>query len=172
MKVALGLPAENPIENLTWYNEEMEDCAEGYASYVLELVEAAKKATESSYSPYSHFQVGAALRLQDGEIIMGRNQEKAAYPVGCCAERTALFWCGANRPGATISAIAIAAQTEGRFTPTPIAPCGMCRQALLEVEHRQGSNIRVMLYGEDGTHCIESVEALMPLTFNADSMDI
>ena len=137
-----------------------------------ELVEAAKKATESSYSPYSHFQVGAALRLYNGEIITGSNQENAAYPVGSCAERTALFWCGANRPGETIIAIAIAAQTGGRFTKDPIAPCGMCRQALLEVEHKQGSPIKVLLYGQDGTHCIESVEALMPLTFNADSMDI
>lgn len=137
-----------------------------------ELVEAAKKATESSYSPYSHFQVGAALRLQDGEIIVGSNQENAAYPVGSCAERTALFWCGANRPNATIEAIAIAAQTEGQFTKEPIAPCGMCRQALLEVEHRQGKPIKVLLYGEHGTHCTDSVEALMPLTFNADSMDI
>jgi cytidine deaminase len=137
-----------------------------------ELVEAAKKATESSYSPYSHFQVGAALCLYSDEIITGSNQENAAYPVGCCAERTALFWCGANRPGEVIKAIAIAAQTNGRFTKAPIAPCGMCRQALLEVEHKQGSPIMVLLYGEEGTHCIESVQDLMPLTFNAESMDI
>ena len=137
-----------------------------------ELVEAAKKATESSYSPYSHFQVGAALRLYSGEIIVGSNQENAAYPVGSCAERTALFWCGANRPGEVIATIAIAAQTGGNFTNDPIAPCGMCRQALLEVEHKQGTHIRVLLYGEEGTHCIESIEALMPLTFNAESMEI
>lgn len=137
-----------------------------------ELVEAAKKATESSYSPYSHFQVGAALRLYSGEIIVGSNQENASYPVGSCAERTALFWCGANRPGEEITAIAIAAQTGSSFTNDPIAPCGMCRQALLEVEHKQGSPIRVLLYGVKGTHCIESIEALMPLTFNAESMGI
>lgn len=135
-----------------------------------ELVQAARKATKSSYSPYSHFRVGAALRLQDGEIILGSNQENASYPVGTCAERTALFWCGANRPGAVITAIAIAAYTGGRFTPAPIPPCGMCRQALLEVEHRQGSPIRVLLHGEDGTHCIDSVKDLMPLSFDADSM--
>lgn len=137
-----------------------------------ELVNAARKATESSYSPYSHFQVGAALRLQDGEIVLGSNQENASYPVGSCAERTALFWCGANRPGAVITAVAIAAQTEGRFTPAPIPPCGMCRQALLEAEHRQGSLIRVLLYGKDGTHCIDSVRELIPLSFDADNMDI
>ncbi len=135
-----------------------------------ELIMAARKATESSYSPYSHFQVGAALRLQDGEIILGSNQENASYPVGTCAERTALFWCGANRQGAVITAIAIAAQTGGHFTPTPITPCGMCRQALLEAEHRQGSPIRVLLYGEDGIHCIASVRELVPLSFDADSL--
>lgn len=137
-----------------------------------ELVSAARRATESSYSPYSHFRVGAALRLQDGEIILGSNQENASYPVGSCAERTALFWCGANRPEAVITAVAIAAQTGRRFTDDPIPPCGMCRQALLEVEHRQGSPIRVLLYGSHGTHCIGSVRDLMPLSFDADNMDI
>ena len=145
---------------------------EEFSAQERKLVDAAKKATESSYSPYSHFQVGAALRLYNGEVIVGSNQENAAYPVGSCAERTALFWCGANRPEEPITAIAIAAQTGGRFTKDPIAPCGMCRQALLEVEHKQGSPIKLLLYGEEGTHCIESVEALMPLTFNAKSMDI
>ena len=136
------------------------------------LVQAAMQASDGSYSPYSHFQVGAALLLDDGEIIVGSNQENAAYPVGSCAERTALFWCGANRPGRTVKAIAIAAQTAGRFTPHPISPCGMCRQALLEVEHRQGSPIRVLLYGTRGIHCTDSVEALMPLSFHSESMDV
>ena len=136
------------------------------------LIEVAKQKTQDAYCPYSHFHVGAAALLDDGTIITGANQENAAYPVGCCAERTALFWCGANRPGEVIKTIAIAAQTGGRFTKDPIAPCGMCRQALLEVEHKQGSPITVLLYGEEGTHCIESIQALMPLTFNAESMDI
>ena len=91
----------------------------------------------------------SVVAFRNGEIIVGSNQENAAYPVGCCAERTALFWCGANRPGARITHIAIAAQTQGHFTEAPIAPCGMCRQALLEVEQRQGTSIKVLLYGED-----------------------
>lgn len=136
----------------------------------LELINAAKNATQSSYSPYSHFQVGAALRLASGEIVIGSNQENAAYPVGCCAERTALFWCGANRPGEIITEIAIAAQTSGSFTSLPISPCGLCRQALLEVEYNQESNIRVMLYGTKGVYIVESIKALMPLTFTADNL--
>ena len=135
-----------------------------------ELVEAAKQATETSYSPYSHFQVGAALRMESGEIIKGSNQENASYPVSCCAERTALFWAGANRPGQAVRAIAIAAQSKGRFTDDVTGPCGVCRQALLEVEHRQGSPIRLLLYSENGVHVTDSIEEIVPFSFYAESM--
>lgn len=136
----------------------------------LELVENAKKATETSYSPYSHFQVGAALRLEDGEIVKGSNQENAAFPVGCCAERTALFWTGANRPGKKIKAIAIAAKSNGHFTDEVTGPCGVCRQALLEYEHNQGEAIKVYLYCENGVHIINSVAELIPFSFYAENM--
>ena len=92
-----------------------------------ELIDAAMRATETSYSPYSHFEVGAAIRLESGEIVVGSNQENASYPVGCCAERTALFWCGANRRDEVIEALAIAARTGGEFTGDVTGPCGMCR---------------------------------------------
>ncbi len=147
-------------------------CEDELSTADRDLILSARNATKSSYSPYSQFQVGAALRLADGEIILGNNQENASYPVGCCAERTALFWCSANRPEAVITAIAVAAQTGGRFTSSPIPPCGMCRQALLEVEHRQGKPIRVLLYGEEGTHCIASVRDLMPLSFDSEHLSI
>ena len=134
------------------------------------LISSAKEATNNSYSPYSHFKVGAALLLENNEIITGSNQENAAYPVGCCAERTALFWCKANRPGINIKAIAIAARQNEDFTLSPIAPCGMCRQALIEVEHIQKESIRVLLYGQNGTYCTESIACLLPLTFGADDL--
>lgn len=136
-----------------------------------ELVENAMKATETSYSPYSHFQVGAALRLEDDTIVRGSNQENASYPIGCCAERTALFWTGANHPGKVIKAIAIAAQTEGHFTENVTGPCGMCRQAMLEYEHKQGEPMRVLLYSTNGIHIIERTEDLMPFSFYAESME-
>lgn len=135
-----------------------------------ELVESAKKATATSYSPYSHFQVGAALRIATGEIILGSNQENAAYPAGCCAERTALFWASANYPQDAIKAIAIAAWTNGDFTEEATAPCGICRQALLEYENLHGAPIRVYLYGRKGVQVIPSVAELLPLSFYADSM--
>lgn len=138
----------------------------------LELVEAAKEASRGSYSPYSHFAVGAALRLETGEIVKGSNQENAAYPVGCCAERTALFWTGANRPGIAIKAVAIAGGKDGQFTQEPVSPCGMCRQALLEAEQRQGKPIRVLLYNTEGVHIIEKVADLLPLSFVAETMNV
>lgn len=136
------------------------------------ITEAAKDAAASSYSPYSHFAVGAALRLEGGEIVTGSNQENASYPVGCCAERTALHWTAANHLGVRIEAIAIAAKSGGHFTSQPIAPCGMCRQALLEAERRQGSPVRVILYGTEGIHLVRKIEDLLPLSFNQDAMSI
>lgn len=136
------------------------------------LTEAAKGAAENSYSPYSHFAVGAALRLEDGEFVTGSNQENASFPVGCCAERTVLHWTAANHPSKRIEAIAIAAKNGKHFTSLPTAPCGMCRQALLEAERRQGSPIQVMLYGTEGTYFVKQIEDLLPLSFDQNVMNI
>ena len=135
-----------------------------------ELVERAKAMTRTSYSPYSHFQVGAALRLADGSVYGGSNQENAAFPVGLCAERTAFFYAQAQAPELAPVAIAIAAFTGGKFLEKPISPCGMCRQALLEAETRYGQPIRVMLYGESGIYVVNSVRDLLPLTFDGSEM--
>ena len=135
-----------------------------------ELVEAAKQATETSFAPYSHFQVGAAVRLSDGSIFVGSNQEAAAFPSGMCAERTLLFAAMAQHPGKRILTMAIAAQTGGHFLAEPITPCGACRQVMIEAEDRMGEDIRVLLYGTRGVHIVESVKSLLPLYFVADSM--
>ena len=135
-----------------------------------ELVERAKAMTRTSYSPYSHFQVGAALRLADGSVFGGSNQENAAFPVGLCAERTAFFYAQAQAPELAPVAIAIAAFTGGKFLEKPISPCGMCRQALLEAETRYGQPIRVLLCGEQGIYVINSVRDLLPLTFDGSEM--
>jgi len=137
-----------------------------------ELIREAVNAAESSYSPYSHFAVGAALRLDTGEIIKGSNQENASYPVGCCAERTALFWTGANRKHAVICEIAVVALNGGQITRDVTAPCGMCRQALLEVERRQKIPIRVFLCGKDEVVILNQVADLLPLSFNAENMSV
>lgn len=137
----------------------------------LMLVNAAKKATDGSWSPYSGFKVGAALLLDDGTVVTGSNQENAAYPSGLCAERTALFSAGHNHPGKAVTALAIAARNGNGYTPQPITPCGACRQVLAETEQRGGRPIRYILYGTRGTMVIEGgTDAILPFCFGADSM--
>lgn len=136
-----------------------------------ELVNAAREMTATSYSPYSHFQVGAALRLQDGQVFRGSNQENAVFPVGLCAERTAFFAASASAPDVPPVCIAIAAKTNGAFTARPVTPCGSCRQALLEAEIRFKQPIRVLLYGTEGIYVIPSIQALLPLTFDGSELE-
>ena len=132
-----------------------------------ELLTAAKNAINGSYAPYSKFKVGAAVRLTDGTIVCGANQENEAYPSGLCAERTAIFSASANHPESRITEIAIAAYTDGDFIDEPISPCGSCRQVISEEERRAGKHIRVMLYGKNGTMIIEDgMKSLLPYSFS------
>lgn len=128
------------------------------------LVDAAKKMTANSYAPYSRFNVGAAILLDNGEIACGSNQENAAYPSGTCAERTACYHASAMHPGVPMRKIAIAAFTGGAFQKSPISPCGACRQALAEYEKLYGP-VEVILYGADEIYILPSVSSLLPLTF-------
>lgn len=131
------------------------------------LVDCARRATAGAYAPYSHFHVGAAIRLANGEIVTGANQENAAFPSGTCAERSACFWAGANFPNVPFEKIAVAAiGPDGRPTPQPCAPCGACRQALLEYETRAGHPVEVLLVGADSVYCLPSVASLLPLAFS------
>lgn len=131
------------------------------------LVDLARRATDRAYSPYSHFNVGAAIALGNGEIVTGANQENAAYPSGTCAERSACYWAGANYPGVPFEVIAVAARgTDGKPTPVPCAPCGACRQALLEYEKLAGHNVPVLLVGAEEIYRLPSVASLLPLAFS------
>ncbi len=130
------------------------------------LVEVGRQATERSYAPYSHFRVGAAILLDNGEVVAGCNQENAAYPSGTCAERTACFYAHAQYPGSRMEAIAIAARgVDGTFLENPISPCGGCRQALIEYENLAGKPMKVLLVGADKIYAVPSVKALLPLAF-------
>ena len=135
-----------------------------------EVVEIAKEQTKRSYSPYSHFQVGAAAKLANGMIIRGANQENAAYPSGLCAERTALFAAGAQYPDQPVTKLAIACYTDGHFTKEPGSPCGACRQVMLETEHRYKGKMEVLLYGEDAVYVFESAADLLPLIFVSENL--
>lgn len=130
-----------------------------------ELVKKAMAATDNSYANYSHFHVGAACLLADGRIVIGANQENAAFPSGLCAERSAIFAAQSNYPEQPITTLAIAARNEHGILKSPISPCGACRQVILEIEDRYKQPVRILLYGEDGTYCFRSVKDLLPFSF-------
>ena len=135
-----------------------------------ELVQAAIKATHNAYANYSRFYVGAALRLENGEMVIGANQENAAFPSGLCAERTAVFAAQANYPDSPIETLAIAGRNEKGVLPNPITPCGACRQVILEIEDRYKKPIKILLYGTQKIYCVRSVKDLLPLSFVDENM--
>ncbi len=131
-----------------------------------ELIDMAIQATENSYAPHSNFHVGAALQLANGKKIVGCNQENAVLPAGICAERSAIFSAGAQYPSEPVVMLAIAARdTSGKLTKDPISPCGICRQVIVETETRFQQPVRILLYGEEKTYIVESINQLMPLAF-------
>ncbi len=142
------------------------------AAHDREVVEAARKATANSYAVYSGFNVGAAVRLSDGTIVSGTNQENAAYPSGLCAERTTLFWANSQYPDKAVEVLAIAARTAQGELEMPIPPCGACRQVILETEKRFNTPIRIILYGTKECYVVEEgIKALLPLSFDAGFLE-
>lgn len=129
------------------------------------LITEAKKQCKQAYAPYSKFQVGAAVLLENQTIIGGNNQENAAYPSGLCAERVAIFAANAQYPQEAVKAIAIAADKDNAFTINPITPCGSCRQVILETENRFNQDIEFLLYGEKEILLIKGTTNLLPLAF-------
>ena len=123
---------------------------------------AALAAARGAYAPYSHFRVGAALRMADGSILTGSNQENAAYPSGICAERNALFAAGAAHPGLAVQTLLLLA-LDPDDSPVPfISPCGACRQVMMETQTRQKSPLRVLLCGAETVLEFPSVDPLLP----------
>jgi len=134
------------------------------------LYDLAAEAAKSAYAPYSGFHVGAAALLENGEVVMGSNQENAAYPSGLCAERTTLFYAGAHYPDSAVKALAITAFSGGKQVDF-IAPCGACRQVMLEVEQRFGTKIKVLLCGVEQVYIFPSAESLLPLCFGKANLE-
>ncbi len=132
-----------------------------------ELMEKAIAIRKKAYAPYSKFRVGAALLLSNGEVVLGSNQENAAYPSGLCAERVAIFHAGAMYPEATIQQIAISATADHKPVSAPIPPCGSCRQSIAEYELKQNSPIEIYFMGEMGEiYKSDSITNLLPLVFD------
>ena len=131
----------------------------------IELKKLAVKASENAYVPYSKFPVGAALRTAEGKIFTGCNVENISYGLANCAERTAIFKA-VSEGYKDFSEIAIYGNTE-----EPISPCGACRQVMLETEKRFKQPMRILLFGKKGIYEMKSVGALLPLSFDASSME-
>jgi len=132
-----------------------------------ELAEAAIEATNGSYAPYSRFNVGAAVRLDNGMIVKGSNQENAAYPSGLCAERTAMFYASANYPSCSMTAIAIAASQEDILCDNPATPCGSCRQVMAQYQTKGGCPMEILLVGGKKIWKFEKVDDVLPLIFDS-----
>lgn len=137
------------------------------------LLKRASDAAKQAYAPYSGFNVGAAVLLEDGTIVIGSNQENAAYPSGLCAERVAVFAAGAQFPGLKIKSIAITANSKNVKISSPVPPCGACRQVLAEYENKNGDPIKLILKGEEGKILsTDSVVSLLPLVFDSSNLGI
>jgi cytidine deaminase len=130
------------------------------------LVEQSVTVLENAYAPYSLFSVGAAVLLENGEIITGTNQENAAYPSGLCAERVAMFYANSKFPDVAVKAIAVSAKYKGQLIKQIIPPCGSCRQVLLETETRFKKPIKVILASDKNLIISDNVKQLLPLNFD------
>lgn len=146
---------------------EIYESTEELPEEVQDLMEYAAEARDNAYAPYSKFKVGAAILLENNEIVTGSNQENASYPAGLCAERTAIFYAGAKYPDVKMLRMALTAKSLNRRVIAPIPPCGSCRQAIAEYEVKQDSPIEIYFMGETGkvvkANCLKE---LLPLIFD------
>lgn len=136
-----------------------------------ELLKKAWDACDTAYAPYSKFNVGAAVLLENGEIVSGNNQENAAYPSGLCAERVAMYYASAHYPGVAMKAIAVAVKSDVVKLEEPASPCGSCRQVMAEYENLHHSKLRVIL-GSPHTkiQVLDGIDNLLPLSFYAEGL--
>jgi cytidine deaminase len=135
-----------------------------------ELMQHAGDATARAYAPYSHYHVGAAVRLSNGKIFTAGNQENAAYPSGLCAERIAMFSAKSAHPDAAITDLAIAARSSDFTISEAVTPCGACRQVMAEYQSQQKEKMRIIMRGEKGPVLVATLDDLLPLMFHAEEL--
>ncbi len=158
---------EIKIESTLYVYDSMDELSEEIRNLMRKAIEARNKA----YAPYSKFNVGAALLLDNGEVVTGNNQENASYPSGLCAERTAIYYAGATYPKSQILRMAITAASQNQETTSPIPPCGACRQAVAEYEVKQNAPIEIYFMGETGPVAkSNSLANLLPLIFDSSAL--
>jgi len=143
------------------------DTVEELPHDVQALMKEAVNIRKTAYAPYSKFHVGASFLLENGEIVTGNNQENAAYPSGMCAERVAVWKASSQFPNVAIQKIAITASSINNLVKEPVAPCGACRQTLLEYELNQNADIEIYFMGETGKIIkTNSIHDILPLAFD------
>lgn len=149
-------------------NFEVYDSQQELPPEIQDLMQKAFEARDQAYAPYSKLRVGAAVLLENEQVVTGSNQENASYPTGQCAERTAVFYAGAQHPGSRIKSLVLSAKSMNHSVVSPVPPCGSCRQALAEYEVKQESPIEIYFMGESGKIVkANSVKDLLPFTFDS-----
>lgn len=155
---------EVKIETTLQVFNELSELSEG----IQNLMDLAIEARNKAYAPYSKFNVGAAILLDNEEVVIGSNQENASYPSGLCAERTAIYYAGAKYPDVKILIMALTASSQNQVTDKPIPPCGACRQAIAEYEIKQDQPIEIYFMGAKGKVVkSKSLANLLPLLFES-----
>lgn len=134
------------------------------------LIDSALKAAEKAYAPYSHFKVGVAARLKNGQMVYGSNQENAAYPSGLCAERVAMFYIQSEFPGMPVDTLVLTAVYNNEQTEEPVYPCGACRQVILEHEQSLGSKVKILFAGKKRVVEVSSASDIMPFFFSGEML--
>ncbi|MBL32228.1 MAG: cytidine deaminase [Flavobacteriales bacterium] len=135
-----------------------------------ELMTKAINVANTAYAPYSEFNVGAALILENDKIITGNNQENSSFPCGICAERVALFSANSMYPNLEIKKIAITAIANNFILTHPVGPCGLCRQVLIECEERQNTEIEIILFDSNKIIKLQNAKSLLPFYFKEDQL--
>lgn len=158
---------EIQIETKLSVFESFEELSQSEKEFMNQAIEIRKKA----YAPYSKFQVGAAIVLDNGLVLQGSNQENAAYPSGLCAERVVIFYAGANYPNNKIVKLFISATPSDRDSENPIPPCGSCRQSIAEYEIKQDLPIEIYFMGAKGAvYKSDSLKNLLPFMFDKSNL--
>ena len=153
------------------FSYEVYDSAEELDPADAALLARANEVTAQAYAPYSRFRVGAAAKLDNGQVVTGTNQENASYPAGICAERVLMSAASSLYPGVPINTMAVSFHNEKGPSDSPISPCGICRQSLQEFEQRTGKPMRLILGAEKGpVNVISRASLLLPLGFTADEL--
>lgn len=142
------------------------DSLEEFTPRERKTIEHALAAAKDAWAPYSGFKVGAAVLLENDEVVIGNNQENAAYPSGLCAERVALFSAHAQHPTKKVLCMAICAIKDGKLIDAPVSPCGSCRQVILESNIRFNTPIKLIMHGREKTLVVENSSELLPLSFD------